>query len=113
MGDQNLSDDINRKTGEMLDGVDVAELPVGAKLKVQTRNTLYTIERIDNADWPFLISGHHAFCPEPSWCSIAGSMLKEGWIGVGMGMVFVLEASPHESVRTSAVQQITEVKDEA
>ena len=88
-------------------------LPVGKKLKVQTQNTLYTIEKRGEDD--FYISGNAKYCPTPTKCWIqgsnfGGSMLKVGWVGRGM----YLEYSTEEYLKrgrmiiTSCIQDITE-----
>jgi len=92
-------------------GVWLHDVEVGTTLYVQTKNTLYTIEsRTDG----FYISGHPLFCPEPKRVAIAGStfggsMIKSGFIGVGMYLEFTCEGQ-HLPVTTSRIQSIGELR---
>jgi hypothetical protein len=121
----NLSDQINTNIAEseLLGGVMVKEpwsgvsdeikalpvLPVGHSLKVQTKHTLYLIEKRPEG---FFISGHERFCPIPTECSIHGStwgasMLKVSFVGRGMNLEFSTKTYP--CVTTSSIQEITEL----
>lgn len=125
-GHPNLSREINGKIAEseVLGGVWVHPhpdyvceeikaqpvLPCGAVLKIQTRNTLYTLEK--RGEREFYIQGHPKYCPEPTRCYIAGSswggsMMKAGFIGRGMVLEFSTDA--FASLHTSTIQEITEV----
>lgn len=88
---EHLSDDINKNImqSELDGGLKLEEIEVGETIKVQTRNTLYTIKKIANDEYE--ISGNEKFCSVPKKCYIAGStwggsMLKMGFIGLGMFM---------------------------
>ena len=66
----NLSAEINDRIQQIAieGGADLTLLRAGRKLEVQTRNTLYAIERVsddEDDDYPFLISGHPRICPKP------------------------------------------------
>lgn len=59
--------------------------------KVQPENTLYTLQRLlDGSGW--MIQGNpHLLCPNLTLCNIhgstwGGSMIKVGFIGIGMRM---------------------------
>jgi len=108
----NLSDEINAAVAEseLAGGAYVNKLEVGKKLLVQTRNTLYTIERRNDG---LYISGSQRFCPVPTKCTIPGSnfgdsMLKMGFVGRGMFMEFYVDSSPRVVV-TSEIQEVTEI----
>lgn len=130
MNHPNLSDDINRKLAksEIEGGVwltmpepwakqahaEALEkgnvLAVGKTLLVQTKNTLYRIEK--RGEDEFYISGNARFCPEPARVTIhgsnfGGSMLKLGWVGRGMYLEF--STAEHRGIGTSEIKEITEV----
>ena len=76
---------------EVEGGVDLEELPVGARLEVQTENRSYQI--VNHGHGRALISGHPTFCPEAVEVSIHGStwggrMIKSRFIGRGMHLEF-------------------------
>lgn len=84
-------------------------LTVGKSLKVQTRNTLYVIEKRGEND--FWISGHAKYCPVPTKANIhgstfGGSMLKMNYVGRDMHLEFSIPG--HDPITTSAIQDITE-----
>jgi len=84
-------------------------LAVGKTLLVQTKNTLYRIEKRGEND--FYISGSQRFCPEPTKANIhgstfGGSMLKMGWVGRGMYLEF--STSKHGTITTSEIQDVQE-----
>jgi hypothetical protein len=71
-------------------GVRLDELAVGTKLEVQTRNTLYRISVLGNSK--YLVEGGRKF-PHPTETYLGGStwggsMIKVGWLGIGMHMEF-------------------------
>lgn len=108
----NLSPEINAaiKESELQGGCELAKLPVGKRLIVQTRNTKYTITKRGPDD--YLICGHAKYCPESTECHIAGStwggsMLKMGFVGRGMRLEFSVKE--HGTVTTSTIQEIEEV----
>ena len=108
----NLSDEINNAIAEseLEGGVFLDKVAVGKKLLVQTKNTLYTIERREDG---LYISGNAKYCPDPTKCSIpgsnfGGSMLKMNFVGRGMYMEFHTDAHPGVVV-TSQIKEVTEI----
>ncbi len=99
-------------------GVWLRDVEVDTTLFVQTRNTLYTIEK--RADG-FYISGHPKYCPKPTKAVIqgstfGGSVIKAGFIGIGMYLEYTTES--HEfpigtsriiSVFTSRILSVSEL----
>jgi len=88
-----LDDQVNRNliASEIEGGVFLRDLPVEAKLEVQTENRSYTL--VNQGDGEVLISGHPEICPEPILVTIhgsnwGGSMLKADFLGRGMHMEF-------------------------
>src|SRR5579872_2067819 len=131
MNHPDLSDDINSKiTKSEIDGgvwlqmpeesasIAHAEakakgnvLPVGKGLKVQTKNTLYFIER--RGENEFWISGNQRLCPVPVHANIHGStwgtsMLKMGYVGREMHLEFSL-VGEYSTITTTPITEITEV----
>jgi hypothetical protein len=125
MNHPNLSDGINSNIAEseILGGVWLVEhaehvtaeikaqpvLPVGKTLKVQTKNTLYFIEKRGPKE--FYISGSEKFCPVATRCNVhgstwGGSMLKVGFVGRGMHLEF--STDEYRVVTTSEIEEITE-----
>lgn len=108
-GHPNLSDEINRNIAqsEADGGVSLKSLAVGKALLVQTKNTLYRIEKRGESE--FYISGNQRFCPEPTKTSIhgstwGGSMLKVGFVGIGMRLEFSVEG--HRAITTSVISSV-------
>ena len=103
----NLSPEINHafRKSELDGGIWFKELPIGSVVEVQTKHTLYIIERRLDGDY---IQGNLKYCPEPIKCRIAGStwggsMLKVGWIGIDM----LLEFSVGDfSITTSIIKDV-------
>ena len=88
-----FGDDVKRGIiqSEIEGGVDLEELPAGARLEVQTENRSYQI--VNHGRGRALISGHPTFCPEAVEVSIHGStwggkMIKSRFIGRGMYLEF-------------------------
>lgn len=82
-------------------------LPVGKSLKVKTRNTEYLIENREDGTY---ISGHATYCPVPTKCFISGStwggsVLKVGWVGVGMYLEFSTDEFPY-CITTSRIADV-------
>jgi hypothetical protein len=120
----NLSDGINNAImeQEMLGGVwltkpegelvkDEPYLATGKTLHVQTKNTLYVIEKRGKDE--FYISGSAKYCPKPVRCTIhgsnfGGSMMQLSYVGRGMYMEFSIEDHP-STIITSQIQEITEL----
>jgi hypothetical protein len=123
MNYKNLSPEINAAIAEseLQGGVFIDKLPLGRSLKVQTQNTLYTIERREDG---LYMSGHYEYCPRPTKVNIlgsnfGGSMLKVGFIGRGMYMEFLIDMPEEERHRgivdghgrivTSKITEVEEV----
>lgn len=108
----NLSDEINDNISrsEVEGGARLNDLAVGSRLSVVTRNRTYTIERRPDGLW---ISGHPKYCPEPVLASIpgstwGGSMLKMGFVGIGMHLEF-RPLTSERVVTTSEIQDVKEI----
>ncbi len=100
----------NIAQSEVDGGVFLRELGFGSRLFVQTKNTLYEIEKRKDA---FYISGHKKYCPEPIKAYIAGStwggsMLKVGFVGLGMHLEFSTEEHPGVTI-TSTILTVAEL----
>lgn len=117
MSHPNLSDEINRNIAksEIDGGVFLHRmsggdcLRIGKTLLVQTKNTLYRIEK--RGDMDYWISGHPRYCPVPTKAHIngstfGGSMLKVGFIGRDMHLEF--STPEHGTVTTSTIQDVRE-----
>ena len=92
-------------------GVWLDKIDVGTTLYVQTKNTLYTIEKRKDG---WYISSTSKLCPEPIKAYIAGStfggsVIKSGFIGIGMYLEFTLEGQRFP-VTTSCIQSIGELR---
>jgi hypothetical protein len=90
------------------DGVDVRELAAGAIVIVRTRNSCYRLVMVEPETQRALVSGGDWF-PEPTEAQLvgatgSGSMLKPGWIGVGLRMEF---RHMNQPIRTSRVNAVT------
>ena len=84
-------------------------LAIGKMLLIQTKNTLYRLEK--RAEDEFYISGNAQFCPQPTKAVIhgstwGGSMLKMGWVGRGMRLEFSTEE--HRGILTTEISEIKE-----
>lgn len=104
----NLSPEINAAMREMElnGGIWYDKLPAGSVVQVQTKNTLYVIEK--RSDTQSFITGHPKYCPIPTECRIngstfGGSMLRIGWLGVGMHLEFCLGDGV---ITTSQIQDV-------
>src|SRR5271155_3839443 len=93
----NLSDEVNNAIAEseLAGGVFLDKLAAGKKLQVQTKKTLYTIERREDG---LYISGNAKYCAEPTKCRIpgsnfGGSMLKMNFVGRGMFLEFIVDGT--------------------
>jgi hypothetical protein len=102
----NLTPEVNAaiRDSELAGGVFIKNLPIGTTVKVQTNNTLYTIDHNEDGDY---IQGSPKYCPERTKASIhgstfGGSMIKVGWIGVGMYLEF--STPEHGTIGTSKIQ---------
>lgn len=106
-----FDDTVNRNIiqSQIEGGVNLAQLPPGTVLEVETQNRAYIID-YRGAGQAF-ISGHPVFCPEPVLVNIhgstwGGSMLKERYIGRGMRLEF--GHPDHEPITTSVIVDVRE-----
>jgi hypothetical protein len=103
------------------DGVDVRELAESTIVVVRTRNSRYHLEVVEPETGRVLLSGGDRF-PVPTEARLVGatsggSMLRPGWIGVGLRVEFlqlrqrtttsVVDAITIERTTTSVVDAIT------
>ena len=100
---QALEDVVNDAAG----GFHLRDLKIGWVLKVQTNNTLYTIEKTTDG---YLISGHPRYCPFPIRTTAPGSswggcVVRDEFLGLGMRMVFEPQGK-RDSVITTGIQRI-------
>ena len=118
MNHPNLTPEVNRNIAqsEIEGGVFLDKLPINAVLHVRTKNTSYTINKVETAQGGvcYFISGHPRYCPTPIEAHIhgstwGGSMIKVGFVGRGMHMEFTVEDHPG-MITTSEIQEITEVQ---
>ena len=107
----NLADEINSAIArsEVEGGVLLEDLPVGARLEVETRHHHYDI--VNRGGGEVMIMGHPVYCPEPvpvkvHGSTFGGSMLKMHFIGRGMRLEF--RHPTHGVVRTSKIREIRE-----
>jgi hypothetical protein len=90
------------------DGVDVRELAAGAIVTVRTRNSWYRLVMVEPVTQRVLVSGGDWF-REPTDAQLVGStgggsMLKPGWVGVGVRMELRHRNQP---ITTSVVDAVT------
>ena len=109
---RNFSDEINRciVASEIEGGVNLADLPEGARLEVETQNHLYSI--VKAGEGVVSISGHPLYCPDPVHVQLGGStwggsLLKQSYIGRGMRLEFRHPA--HDLVVTSCIREIRQI----
>jgi hypothetical protein len=100
----------DRSMLENEDGVYLDEMPLGARIDVETTNRAYRIE--NRGDGKVLISGHPVYCPEPTLVDLHGStnggaMLKLRFIGRGMRIEF--QHPERGIIFTSPVREIHEL----
>ena len=108
----NLSFEINAaiRESELAGGIWWRDVPSGTRALVKTKNSLYTIEK--RQDGKTYIKGHEKYCPAFVEATIfgsnfGGSMLKVGWIGVGMYMEFTtVDYRVHGIITTSRIQDV-------
>jgi len=105
-----INDAIARSEAE--GGAYLKDLAVGKRLSVVTRNRVYTVEHREDG---LYIQGHPKYCPAFTKVKIpgstfGGSMLKMGFIGIGMYMEFYPEGyeSGQRCVTTSEIQDVKE-----
>lgn len=90
------------------DGADVRDLAAGSILSVRTRNSCYRIVIVEPESQRVLVTGGKWF-PEPTEVQLVGatgggSMLKLGWIGVGLRLELRHGKRP---MTTSRVETVT------
>jgi hypothetical protein len=95
------------KEQEKQGGVDLNKLAIGTKIEAQTLSTLYKIEILPNGK--AIVEGGRYF-PEPKETYIGGStwggsMLKLGWLGLGMH-IEIKKADTDGCMITTAVQSL-------
>ena len=112
----NLDDAVNEAIikSELEGGVLLDKLEIGKKLRMVTSHRTYIIEKKPDG---YYISGHPKFCPTPPKVKISGSvfhpegsMPKMKFIGTGMFLEF--EHPEFGVVRTSEIQEVTELSEE-
>jgi hypothetical protein len=109
---ENFSDEVNAAydESELAGGGYLDKLAVGKKLQVQTKKSLYIIERREDG---LYISGNAKYCPEPVKCRIpgsnfGGSMLKMNFVGRGMFLEFIVDGT-NKTIVTSEISEVTEI----
>ena len=90
------------------DGVDVRELAPGAIVIMRTRHSRYRLVVVEPKTQRVLVNGGEWF-PEPTEAQLVGatgggSMLKPGWIGVGLRVELLRMNQP---ITTSPVDDVT------
>jgi hypothetical protein len=96
----------NLRDMELNGGIWYSKLPIGSRVEVVTKNTRYQIEK--RSEDESFIQGHSQYCPIPTLARIhgstfGGSMIRVGWLGVGMHLEFSLGKAP---VPTSEIQSV-------
>jgi hypothetical protein len=106
----NLTPEVNAaiRQSEADGGIWWNNVDPGLRALVRTKSRTYIIEKREN-DLTF-ISGHPQYCPSPVAASIhgstwGGSMIKIGWIGVGMRLEFSTVLHP-KSITTTIIQDV-------
>ncbi len=100
-----IVDKINES--EKAGGVFLKNIPANSTINIKTGNSLYAVHKTDRGE---TIKGHPEYCPAPVNCRIngstfGGSMLKIGWIGIGMHLeVFLTDTQ--KTITTSAIETI-------
>lgn len=90
-----------------LEGIEIDKIEVGQKIVVQTKNSTYTLERIEGDRKVKVQGGKYFLNPTEAvmiGSTFGGSLMKLGWIGYMMHIEFF---SGDEIVRTSPVNQAT------
>lgn len=99
---------------EIEGGVYLEDLPLEARLTVQTKNRTYTL--VSHGNGLASISGHPEFCPHPvvvriSGSNWGGSMMKPAYLGCGMHLEFRHPAY-EQPIITSMIVEIREISPE-
>jgi len=107
-----VNDAIARSEAE--GGAYLNKLAVGKKLIVTTKHHVFTIERRQDGLW---IRGHEKYCPEfipvtipGSTFAHEGSMIRLGFLGIGMYMEFYPESymGGKKRITTSSILDVVE-----
>jgi hypothetical protein len=102
--------DLSARAGKVA-GIDIRSLPPGTELEVDTRNSRYRFVILEGSGSNALVQGGPYFHEETKvridGSLLEGSLLKSGWIGLGM-RVEILDGS--QRVATSRVRSITIVE---
>ena len=93
-------------------GVWLKDMKVGESVTFSTRNIAYTLEKVDrglNHGGRFTIVGHPHLCPIPTPAVIigsawGGSLLKGGFIGVGLSVKMVVDGSTQVTTPVQRLQ---------
>ena len=91
-----------------LTGVDVRFLPAGTEVIVDTHNSRYRLVMVDGVVRDALVKGGRHFAHETTarieGSSLSGSLLKIGWIGLGLRLEL---SDGYKRIVTSTVRTIT------
>ena len=92
-------------------GIDIRSLPPGTELEVDTRNSRYRFVILDESGSNALVQGGPYFHEETqvriNGSALGGTLLKCGWIGLGMCVEI---SAGGQRVSTSRVRSITIVE---
>lgn len=102
------------KQAEKDGGIFLKNIPEDHVVEVHTKNSIYALAVIDKKKSKVVIQGNNKVFLQPEACylrgsTFGGSMIKIGWIGVGMH----LEANPASGgiVTTSSIKTVVVVED--
>lgn len=102
--------DVSLRAGKVA-GIDIRSLPPGTELEVDTRNSRYRFVMLDECGSNALVQGGPYFHEEAkvriNGSVLGGTLLKSGWIGLGM-CVEISDGS--QRISTSRVRSITIVE---
>ena len=105
----NLSKEINAaiRKSENDGGIWWKDVEIGQRALVRTKSRTYTVEQREDGTY---ISGHPRYCPKPVLARIhgstwGGSMIKIGFIGVGMRLEFSTKDHPGD-ITTTTIQDV-------
>lgn len=103
------------KQSEKDGGVFLQDIPNGHIVEVHTRNSVYVIAVIDKEKGKVAIQGNGKHLQQPTvgylqGSTFGGSMLKVGWIGIGMHLEVQLARG---GFLTTSVMQTVEIKKDA
>lgn len=110
MNNSNLSAEILAclNQSEQDGGLVWKDIPVGTTVVAKTRNSVYLIEKREDGDFAYVSGG---FFTEPEKVRLngstwGGSMIKVGFIGVGMYIEFVRDSAEKPMVTTTAIREL-------